>query len=153
MDKPGSDVFRRHAELAAENRRLLEEADRLCAEVKRQITSLERVQHALHCQWQPGFLRPLQDAIRAMHGCESLHLASYAVGEGGDAQKAPVRIVEEFMLVGADRAKNCYAWQFEEGGQTRTFTLLKEPPVDSPQAAVQFFLLTRSAGSGADPAD
>ena len=150
MDKLGSNVFRRHDELAAEHRRLLEEADGLRAEVRRQIASLEHVKSALHSQRQPDFFQPLQDAIRAMHGCESRHLASFAVGEGNDAQTAPARVVEEFALVGAAGAGSCYAWQFEEDGQTRTFTLLKEPPVDSPQAAVQFFLLTRDTLPGTD---
>ena len=72
----------------------------------------------------PKEITQLKDAIRATHGCESLHVES-------------VPVKEVFDLVGHLQAKRAYAWTYPDGDQNKTFTVLGIPPVDSPQSAVK----------------
>ena len=134
----------------AENRRLREEAERLCAEVRQKIEHLEWTVDATCRQWAPDYFRPLQDAIRAMHGCESRHLRSFALRKVSEGQVVWLGTVEEFALDEAMEAVTCYAWPYMEEGQGRTFTVLRQGPIDSPQAAVGLFLLARSQPQIAD---
>ena len=131
-----------HEKLIEEHRRQLAEAERLCAWVKQQIEHLEWLVDSVRREWQPDYFQPLQAAIRAMHGYEARHLASFAVRKVRNGRVVWNGIVEEFWLVGLVGA-SCYAWSYAEGGKGRTFTLLKQGPVDSPQAAVQLFLLAK----------
>lgn len=89
-------------------------------------------------------LRPLQDAIRRLHGCES----EYA---GRDDVIADVTgpsvddlywsgYVEIFRLHGHPKAKRCYAWPTysgEPGDEIHYVAVLELPPVDSPHAPVR----------------
>jgi hypothetical protein len=45
--------------------------------------------------------------------------------------------VEVFDLIGHPKAKRAYAWQYEEGRETKTIIALEIPPVDSAQTAVK----------------
>jgi len=71
-----------------------------------------------------------KDAIRAMHGCESLHVESVAVKEVFEGQTAWEGKVEVFDLVGHRQAKRAYAWSYRDGNQNKTFAVLEIPPVD-----------------------
>ncbi len=150
MNSFGGSVSRQHEELLETNRRLRAEAECLCAEIKQKIEHMEWLVDSISHRWRPDFFRPLHDAIRAMHGCESRHAASFAVRKVRDDRVLWSGIVDEFELDDATGAGVCYAWQYKEDGRVRTFILLKQPPVDSPQDAVQFFLLAKRGPSVAN---
>lgn len=133
------------AKLREENRRLRAEAERLCEEVRQKIEHLAWVVESIRREWEPAFFQPLQRAIRTMYGYESRHLASFAVRKVRGQEVLWLGIVEEFALIGTDGAASCYGWQYAENGQPRTFTLLKQKPIDTPQAAVQIYLLAKEA--------
>ncbi|MBE7211736.1 MAG: hypothetical protein INR65_12020 [Gluconacetobacter diazotrophicus] len=126
-----------------ESRRLCERADQLIAETRQKLAHFEWFIDSLRRACEPDFFRPLQDAIRAMHGCESRHAASFAVRKVRAEQIVWTGMVEEFALLDHPAAAACYAWCYGEGSRARTFTLLRLPPIDSPQQAVQFFLLAK----------
>jgi hypothetical protein len=79
----------------------------------------------------------LKDAIRATHGCESLHVKSVRVKAIFEGQTAWQGTVEVFDLVGHSIAKRAYAWTYRDGDQNKTIAVLELPPVDSPQSAVK----------------
>ncbi len=85
----------------------------------------------------PNPYEPLQDAIRAMHGCESRHVASKPVREVFQGQTAWEGIVEQFDLIGHPKAKTCYAWSFRDGDLMRSVAVLEILPVTSPETAVK----------------
>jgi len=89
-------------------------------------------------------LRPLQDAIRRLHGCESEYAGRDDVIE--DVTGPSVEdlywsgYVEIFRLHGHPEAKRCYAWSTysgEPGDEIHYVAVLELPPVDSPHAAVR----------------
>jgi hypothetical protein len=79
----------------------------------------------------------LKDAIRATHGCESLHVESVPFKEVFEGQTAWEGTVEVFDLVAHPQAKRAYAWSYRDGDQNKTIAVLGIPPVDSPQSAVK----------------
>jgi hypothetical protein len=90
------------------------------------------------------YLRPLQDAIRRLHGCEAEYAGRDDVIEDVTGPSVDdlywSGYVEIFRLHGHPKAKRCYAWsQFtgEEDGEIRYVAILELPPVDSPHAAVR----------------
>ena len=117
----------------------------MCAKVKQQIENLEWLVETIRRERCPDFFQTLHDAIRRMHGCESRHLSAFVVRKVCGGEVRWLGMVEEFALDGVAEAATCYAWQYQENGQPRTFTVLRQGPVDSPQAAVQLFLLARDA--------
>jgi hypothetical protein len=86
---------------------------------------------------QPEKITELKDAIRATHGCESLHIESVPVKEVFEGQIAWEGTVQVFDLVGHPEAKRAYAWSYRDGNETKSVTVLGIPPVDSPQNAVK----------------
>ncbi len=92
----------------------------------------------------PKEITELKDAIRAMHGCESLHVESVPVKEVFEGQTAWEGTVEVFDLVGHPKAKRAYAWSYRDGDETKSAAVLEVPPVDSPQSAVQVAIASRS---------
>src|SRR6266446_9467754 len=85
----------------------------------------------------PKEITELKEAIRATHGCESLHVESVPVKEvlGGDT--AWEGTVEVFDLVGHPKANRAYAWSYRDGDETKSIVVLQIAPVDSPEAAVK----------------
>jgi hypothetical protein len=79
----------------------------------------------------------LKDAIRASHGCESLHVESVPVKEVFEGQTTWQGTVEVFDLIGHPKAKRAYAWSYRDGNQNKTMAVLEIPPVDSPESAVK----------------
>ena len=79
----------------------------------------------------------LKDAIRATHGCESLHVQSVPVKEVFEDQTTWEGTVEVFDLIGHLQAKRAYAWSYRDGNQNKTMAVLEIPPVDSPESAVK----------------
>ena len=79
----------------------------------------------------------LQDAIEAMHRCKAVHVSSEVVIELFRGEVAWDGVVETFDLTGHPWAKRCYAWSYEDKGETQYVTVLELPPVDSPETAVK----------------
>jgi len=92
----------------------------------------------------PKEITKLKDAIRAMHGCESLHVESVVVKEVFEGQTAWETEVEVFDLVGHRQAKRAYAWSYSDGDQNKTFAVLEIPPVDSPKSAVRVAIASKA---------
>ena len=86
---------------------------------------------------RPKEITELKDAIRATHGCESLHVESIPVKEVFEGQTAWEGTVEVFDLVGHPTAKRAYAWRHRDDDRNKTVAVLQIPPVDSPQSAVK----------------
>ena len=89
----------------------------------------------------------LKKAIKATHGCESLHIESVAVKEVFEGQTAWEGTVEVFHLVGHPKAKRVYAWTYQDGDQNKTVAVLEIPPVDSPQSAVKAAIASKARPS------
>lgn len=93
----------------------------------------------------PKNVQSLKQAIKALHGCEAVHVASEAVHEVFQGLTAWHGTVEVFDLVGHSKAKRVYAWQYEDDDkQTKTVTVLEIPPVDSPQTAVKVAIVAKA---------
>jgi hypothetical protein len=86
---------------------------------------------------QPREITELKDAIRATHGCESLHVESVPVKVVFEDQTTWEGTVEVFDLIGHRQARRAYAWSYREGNQNKTVAVLEIPPVDSPESAVK----------------
>ena len=89
----------------------------------------------------------LKNAIRATHGCESLHVKSVPVVEQFEGKIAWKGRVEVFDLVGHPQAKRAYAWTYRDGDQNKTVAVLELPPVDSPQIAVKVAIAAKAKAS------
>jgi hypothetical protein len=96
-----------------------------------------------------GGRRHLQEAISAMHGCESRYVRSVPVREVFNGLVAWEGVVEVFDLIDHPKAKRCYAWSYDDGKQTRSITVLELPPVDSPETAVKVAIAAKARELGA----
>lgn len=88
--------------------------------------------------------KTLEEVIKAEHGCDSKHVRSEAVHELFEGRIAWQGTVEVFDLIGHPKAKRAYAWQYEEGRETKTVIALEIPPVDSPQTAVKVAIAAKA---------
>ena|ERR1017187_6365505 len=94
---------------------------------------------------QADKIKELQDAIRAMHGCDSRWVESVPVHEVFQGQTAWQGTVEVFDLIGNSKAKRVYAWQYKDDDkQIKTVAVLEIPPVDSPQTAVKVAIAAKA---------
>jgi hypothetical protein len=91
----------------------------------------------------PKEITELKDAIRATHGCESLHVKSVPVVEQFEGHVAWQGRVEVFDLIGHPKAKRAYAWTYRDGDQNKTIAVLEISPVDSPQSAVKVAIASK----------
>ena len=91
-----------------------------------------------------NYIRQLQDAILAVHGCESHHVATSRVVSQFEGQTAWDGEVETFDLIGHPKAERCHAWGFVDDGQLRSTAVLELPPVNSPSTAVDTAILSAS---------
>src|ERR1700694_3205214 len=89
-------------------------------------------------------IQDVQGVILALHRCESNHVSSVPVHEVFQGKTAWKGTVEVFDLIGHEKAKRAYAWQYEEGGKTNTIAVLEIPPVDSPQTAVKVAIAAKA---------
>jgi hypothetical protein len=90
-------------------------------------------------------LAELQDAIRRLHNCESIHVRSDRVTERFQGQTVWDGSVETFDLTGHPQATRCYAWKhLNDDGSYRFVAVLKLSPVDSPIAAVRAAIVAES---------
>jgi hypothetical protein len=91
----------------------------------------------------PREITELKDAIRATHGCESLHVESVPVKEVFEDQTTWEGTVEVFDLIGHRQATRAYAWSYRDGNQNKTMAVLEIPPVDSPENAVKVAIASK----------
>ncbi len=136
-------ILRRDETEAEKHRRLMAEAAQVMAEVKQAYDHLAWVITEIKRQRQKDFYKALQAGIRKMHRCRSRHVATFAVRKVAGEKTVWEGYVEEFQLLGCDPTQTCYAWHYQEWGRTRSFSVLKLPPVFSPQSAVQLALAAR----------
>jgi hypothetical protein len=76
-------------------------------------------------------------AVETMHRCHASHEASTPILEMFRNQKVWEGVVESFALTGHPKAKRCYAWSYQDKGETQYVTALEIPPVESPITAVR----------------
>jgi hypothetical protein len=92
----------------------------------------------------PTELETLTRAVSAMEGCPCSHLGTSKVHEQMDGQTVWKGEVETFALQGHPSAKRAFAWSYvDDQGETQFVSLLEQPPVNSPRAAVQIAIASR----------
>lgn len=74
-----------------------------------------------------------------MHQCSATPIETIAVTETFEGKTVWQGIIHVFKIKGNDKADICYAWSSPIEGSTkrRYYTVLKVPPVDSPEKAVR----------------
>ena len=82
-------------------------------------------------------IEQLRVAVETMHHCKASHEASTPVLETFRNKKVWEGVVESFALTGHPKAKRCYAWSYQDRGETQYVTALEIPPVESPITAVR----------------
>ncbi len=89
------------------------------------------------------YIPKLQEAIMAVHGCNSIHTATMRVKSTLEKQTAWEGDVEVFDI-DHHKAKKCYAWGFDDKGQFKATCVLEIPPVESPSTAVDVAIAAKS---------
>jgi hypothetical protein len=84
-------------------------------------------------EWIENF----RTAIESMHNCKAAHERSVPVVETFGNKIVWEGVVESFALMGHPKAKRCYAWSYQDNGETQYVNVLEIPPVVSPQTAVR----------------
>ena len=79
-----------------------------------------------------------------MHKCRALHEDSIVVVEKFRDQTVWEGVVESFALTGHPKAKRCYAWSYQDKGETQYVNVLEIPPVNSPVTAVRASIVADS---------
>ena len=82
----------------------------------------------------------LSAAIVEKHGVLAQWITSTTVTERVKGKTAWHCEVETFELVKHPKARHCYAWAIDVGGNTEIMMALKIPPIGSPAAAVREYL-------------
>ena len=99
--------------------------------------------HAFNPRFRGGKIKSIQDAIKAMHGCDSRYVESVPVHDVFQGPTAWEGIVEVLDLIGHSKARRVYAWQYEDGNKTKTLAVLEIPPVNSPLSALKLVIAPR----------
>jgi hypothetical protein len=95
------------------------------------------------------YIEAIQDAIRKTHGCSSRHIESISVHEVFRGETVWEGMVEVFALEGHRTARRCYAWGYQnDSGHGEYVAVLQVPPVDSPQKAVEAYILSQHGCEG-----
>jgi hypothetical protein len=95
-------------------------------------------------------IKAWESLIEANYGCASLHLGSEDVEEKVEGLPAWKGTVQVFGLISCGRAKRAYLFEFGQGSQTETMSVLGIPPVDSARSAVrQALVAAQRAGAQA----
>jgi hypothetical protein len=91
-------------------------------------------------------IEQLRLAVETMHHCKASHETSTPVLETFRDQKVWEGVVESFALIGHPKAKRCYAWSYQDKGETQYVTALEIPPVESPITAVRAAIMAEVKG-------
>ena len=86
----------------------------------------------------------LQDAIRALHQCDSVHVKSVPVREMLQGKVAWEGTVEIFDLPGCAAASRAYGWNYRDGSEVKSTIVLDLPPVNSARTAVQVTITSKT---------
>lgn len=90
-------------------------------------------------------IEKLKDAVQVMHLCTASHVESVPVVEMFGKQTVWEGVVEVFKITGHAKARRCYAWSYQDKGETQFVTALEIPPVTSPQTAVRAVIASGNA--------
>jgi len=88
----------------------------------------------------------LRIGIETMHDCKAVHERSVPVVEMFGKKTVWEGVVESFALMGHAKAKRCYAWCYQNKGETQYVNVLEIPPVTSPQTAVRVSIAAEGKG-------
>ena len=90
----------------------------------------------------------LKTAVENMHGGTATLAQSAPVRETFEGKPVWEGVVHVFDLAGHPTATRAYAWSspIEGSSKRRFFAVLHQPPVDSPQAAVQAAIVAERRG-------
>ncbi|MGA2279690.1 MAG: hypothetical protein ABSG80_05245 [Verrucomicrobiota bacterium] len=91
-------------------------------------------------------IEDLRTAIETMHQCKAMHERSSVVVERFKKETVWEGVVESFALTGHPKAKRCYAWSYQDKGETQYVNVLEIPPVVSPKTAVQVAIVAETKG-------
>jgi hypothetical protein len=91
-------------------------------------------------------IEDLRLAVETMHRCRASHEASTPIKETFRGQTVWEGVVESFALTGHPKAKRCYAWSFQDKGETQYVITLEIPPVESPITAVRVAIVADAKG-------
>jgi hypothetical protein len=91
-----------------------------------------------------SLIMTLQDKIRSVHKCESVHAESLPLNVDAGGKIIWQGRVEVFTLKGHPKAKRCYAWMHPPARPTQCKVVLEIPPIDSPRKAVYSTVLKES---------
>jgi hypothetical protein len=95
------------------------------------------------------YIAKLQNVIRHLHGCESVHVSTTPIREFFQGQLVWDGEVETFAMKGHPQASTCYAWAYEgEDGKNHYTAVPKLPPVNSPQTAVKAAIAAQVKNGG-----
>jgi hypothetical protein len=86
----------------------------------------------------------LRAAIETMHSCKAAHERSVPVVEMFGTKTVWEGVVESYALTGHAKAEHCYAWSYQDKGETQYVTVLEIPPVVSPQTAVRASIIAET---------
>ena len=89
-------------------------------------------------------IEKLRDAIRKIHGCDAIWIATVPVREEWKGKTAWEGVVQVFELTGHNRAKRCYVWNYEDGGRSYYTTVLELPPVTDAESAVKVAIAAKA---------
>ena len=91
----------------------------------------------------------LQEAIRNLHGCDSVWIQAVRVKETFQGEIVWEGLVQVFDLIDHPEATRCYAWSHAvEGSERRRFVaVLHKEPVSSPAAAVRASIVQQTRGN------
>jgi hypothetical protein len=92
----------------------------------------------------------LKQAVEKMHGGTATLAQSVPVRETFEGKTVWEGVVHVFDLAGHPTVTRAYAWSSPIEGSTkrRFFAVLHQPPVDSPQAAVQAAIVAEHKAKG-----
>jgi hypothetical protein len=86
----------------------------------------------------------LQKAVHKLHGCDATWIATVPVREEWKGATAWEGVVHVFELNGHPRAKRCYVWNYDEGGESHYTTVLELPPVTDAESAVKVAIAAKA---------
>ena len=81
----------------------------------------------------------IRNAVERLHNCKATYAEEIAVIEKDGDKTVWDNIVYVFDLKGHSKAPQCYVWASPIEGSTRFtyYTVLRMPPIDSPEQAIR----------------
>jgi hypothetical protein len=86
----------------------------------------------------------LEEAVRALHGCEAPYTRTVHVNEALEGVTLWHGLMMVFELVGHPEPECCYASMSRNGEHVETFAVLQLPLVTTPASALQFAFASKA---------